>query len=176
MIGAWRWLADMDMGLAIEVGRGEAYAPLGYLNLAFALILAMLMAAVAAVLWSAFIVRRLRREVGEARVVGQYRLEREIGEGGMGKVYLARHALLKRPTALKMLKPHLASDEIVARFEREVQLASQLTASQYHRDLRLRPHARRRLLLRDGVPRGRDARPARGGARAPCRSPARSTS
>ena len=44
----------------------------------------------------------------------------------MGKVYLARHALLKRPTALKMLKPHLASDEIVARFEREVQLASQL--------------------------------------------------
>ena len=127
VIGAWKWLADMDMGLAIEVDAKEAYAPLGYLNFAFGLILAMLVAAVAAALWSTFIVQRLRRQVGEARVVGQYRLERELGEGGMGKVYLARHALLKRPTALKMLKPHLASDEIVARFEREVQLASQLT-------------------------------------------------
>jgi len=127
VIGAWKWLADMDMGLAIEVGAEEAYAPLAYLDLAFALILALLVAAVGAVLWSSLNVQRLRRQVGETRVVGQYRLERELGEGGMGKVYLARHALLKRPTALKMLKPHLASDEIVARFEREVQLASQLT-------------------------------------------------
>jgi tRNA A-37 threonylcarbamoyl transferase component Bud32 len=127
VVGGWKWLADMDMGLAIEVSAREAYAPLGYLNLAFSLIVALLAAAVGAVLWSTFLVRRLRRQVGEARVVGQYRLERELGEGGMGKVYLARHALLKRPTALKMLKPHLASDEIVARFEREVQLASQLT-------------------------------------------------
>ncbi|HXF65355.1 MAG TPA: protein kinase [Burkholderiales bacterium] len=127
VIGAWKWLADLDMGLAIEMGAGEAYAPLAYLNLASAVILSLLLAAAAAALWSTVLVRRLRREVGEARFVGQYRLERLLGEGGMGKVYLARHALLKRPTALKMLKPHLASDEIVTRFEREVQLASQLT-------------------------------------------------
>jgi serine/threonine-protein kinase len=126
VIGAWRWLSEYDMGLAIELGTEEIYAPLVYLNLAFAVILSLLLATVVAVLWSAFIVQRLRRQVGETRVVGQYRIERQLGEGGMGKVYLARHALLKRPTALKMLKPHLASDEIVARFEREVQLASQL--------------------------------------------------
>jgi len=126
VISAWRWLADYDMGVAIEVGAEEAYAPLRYLDFSFSTLLALLVAALAAVLWSAWNVRRLRREVGEARVVGQYRLERQIGEGGMGKVYLARHALLKRPTALKMLKPHLATDEIAARFEREVQLASQL--------------------------------------------------
>ena len=126
VIGAWRWLPEYDMGLAVELGTQEVYAPLVYLNLAFAVILSLLLIAVGAVLWSAYIVQRLRRQVGETRVVGQYRLERQIGEGGMGKVYLARHALLKRPTALKMLKPHLASDEIVARFEREVQLASQL--------------------------------------------------
>jgi serine/threonine-protein kinase len=52
---------------------------------------------------------------------------REIGEGGMASVYLGRHALLKRPIAIKILKRALATDEIVARFEREVQLASQLT-------------------------------------------------
>jgi len=127
VVGAWKWLADLDMGLAIEVGAEEAYAPLGYLNLAATLLLTLVVMAVAIVLWSTVIVQRLRRQVGEAQVIGQYRLEREIGDGGMGKVYLARHALLKRPTALKMLKPHLASDEIVARFQREVQLASQLT-------------------------------------------------
>ena len=116
----------MDMGLAIELSEDEAYAPLSYLNLAFAVVLAMLSAAAVAVLWSVYSVGRLRREAGEPRLIGQYQLEREIGEGGMARVYLARHALLKRPTALKLLKPHLASDEIVARFEREVQLASQL--------------------------------------------------
>ena len=126
VIGAWRWLTDMDMGLAIELDADEAYAPLSYLNLAFAVVLAMLSAAAVTVLWSAYSVGRLRREAGEPRMIGQYQLEREIGEGGMARVYLARHALLKRPTALKLLKPHLASDEIVARFEREVQLASQL--------------------------------------------------
>jgi tRNA A-37 threonylcarbamoyl transferase component Bud32 len=126
VVGAWRWLPDYDMGLTIELSAKEAYAPLVYLSLAFAIILSLLLAAVGAVLWSAWNVRRLKREVGEERVIGQYRLERQIGEGGMSKVFLARHELLKRPTALKMLKPHLASDEIVARFEREVQLASQL--------------------------------------------------
>jgi serine/threonine-protein kinase len=126
VIGAWKWLSDLDMALAIEVAASEAYAPLGYLNAAFSVILALIAMALAAVLWSAINVRRLRREAGDARVLGQYAIEKEIGEGGMAKVYLARHALLKRPVALKMLKRHLASDEIVARFEREVQLASQL--------------------------------------------------
>jgi eukaryotic-like serine/threonine-protein kinase len=126
VIGAWKWLADYDLGVAIEVAASEAYAPLVYLNLAFTVILTLLATALGAVLWSSVYVKRLRRHVGDARVIGQYRLEKQLGEGGMGKVYLARHTLLKRPTALKMLKPHLASDEIVARFEREVQLASQL--------------------------------------------------
>lgn len=112
--------------MAVEVAAEEAYAPLAYLNIAFVVILSLLLMALGAVLWSSFYVTRLRRQAGDARFVGQYRLEKQIGEGGMGKVYLARHALLKRPTALKMLKPHLATDEIVARFEREVQLASQL--------------------------------------------------
>jgi serine/threonine-protein kinase len=44
----------------------------------------------------------------------------------MATVHRAVHALLRRPTALKILKPHLATDELIARFEREVQLASRL--------------------------------------------------
>jgi len=126
VVGAWRWLAEHDIGLAMEMEAGEAYAPLRYITLAAIIVLTLLAGILLAAAWSALVVRRLRTQVGDARMLGQYRLEREIGEGGMGKVFLARHALLKRPTAVKMLKPHMANDEIVARFEREVQLASQL--------------------------------------------------
>jgi serine/threonine-protein kinase len=45
----------------------------------------------------------------------------------MANVYLAQHDLLKRPTAVKLLKPARATDEMIARFEREVQLASSLS-------------------------------------------------
>lgn len=126
VIGAWRWLADYDVAVAVEMSRAEAYAPLRYLNLAFGLLGALAGLAVLAVLWSMWNVRRLRVAAGDAQIIGQYRLERQLGEGAMGTVYLARHALLKRPTAIKLLKPHLATDEVIARFEREARLASQL--------------------------------------------------
>ena len=89
--------------------------------------LGALVIAVAAALWSALSVLRLRGELGGQRKIGAYRLERSIGEGGVANVYLARHDLLKRPCAVKLLKPSRASDEMIARFEREVQLASQLS-------------------------------------------------
>ncbi|MGZ8262656.1 MAG: protein kinase domain-containing protein [Burkholderiales bacterium] len=125
-IGAWRWLGEYDLGMAVEMEADEAFAPLRYVNFAFAIVLTLLGTILLAALWSAYNVKRLKRQVGDARALGQYRLEEQIGEGGMAKVYRARHALLKRPTALKMLKPHMATEEVVARFEREVQLASQL--------------------------------------------------
>jgi serine/threonine-protein kinase len=125
VIGAWRWLPEHQLGIAVEIGAAEAYAPLRYLNVAFGVVFGALVIAVFAALGSAFSVVRLRKQGG--RRLGPYSLGRQIGEGGVANVYLAQHDLLKRPTAVKLLKPARASDEMIARFEREVQLASSLS-------------------------------------------------
>jgi serine/threonine-protein kinase len=127
VIGAARWLPEYGMGVALEMEAAEAYAPMRHLRMAFSLVFGALVIAVAAALASAWSVVRLRRQIGETRRLGAYRLERQIGSGGMANVYLARHELLRRPTAVKLLKPAVASDEMIARFEREVQIASKLS-------------------------------------------------
>jgi len=64
--------------------------------------------------------------IGET-VAGRFKVEELIGQGGMGKVYRARHLALDRVVCLKMLKPALLEDPtVVGRFEREALAASRL--------------------------------------------------
>jgi serine/threonine-protein kinase len=71
---------------------------------------------------------RLKR----AREIGSYELVREIGAGGMGEVWEARHRMLARPAAIKLIRPErLGSDSrsrqtASKRFEREAQLTARL--------------------------------------------------
>ncbi len=69
----------------------------------------------------------LTQQVREARRLGQYTLTERIGAGAMGEVHKAKHALLRREAALKLIASHQASEETLHRFELEVQHTAELT-------------------------------------------------
>src|SRR5688572_6902013 len=64
----------------------------------------------------------------EGRVIaGKYRLERKLGEGGMGSVWLARHVELHSDVAIKVISPDIADEEsILSRFLREARASAAL--------------------------------------------------
>jgi hypothetical protein len=70
----------------------------------------------------------LRRQVAEANELGQYVLEEKIGGGGMGEVWRARHRLLIRPAAIKLIRPQMSGDRelLFRRFEREARATAAL--------------------------------------------------
>jgi hypothetical protein len=127
VIGAWKWLSAYSFGIATEVEVNEQYAPMLYPLIAEWIRFGLLALCVVSLLVAASWIAILGRDVEEARKLGQYTLQERIGAGGMGVVYRAQHALLQRPTAIKLLRAETVNPVSLARFEREVQLASGLT-------------------------------------------------
>jgi eukaryotic-like serine/threonine-protein kinase len=131
VVGAWKWLPDYQIGVATQVDADEAYEPLRVLKLLFMMLCLLLLLCAAGMFLFSYANFRWRKQLTEAELklkqLGQYTLEEKIGEGGMGVVYRARHALLRRDTAVKLLTPDRADPVSVERFEREVRLTCQLT-------------------------------------------------
>lgn len=109
-----------DSGDMFLMGRESDNLPLQY-NLAAGLGMTLVAGVVSQVVYG------LQAQVRQAMQLGQYTLESKLGEGGMGVVYLARHALLRRPTAVKLLPAEKSSEQAITRFEREVQQTCRLT-------------------------------------------------
>jgi hypothetical protein len=130
VVGAWKRLPEGDIGVVTEIDYAEAFRPLTILRWTFWGLFALLALSAAAIFVFTILLARSRREAQkaaiEAQQIGQYKLERKLGSGGMGVVYKAHHAMLRRPTAVKMLEPDKVNEGTIERFEREVQTTSQL--------------------------------------------------
>ena len=77
------------------------------------------------------VVYSLGKAVTEARELGSYRLVERLGQGGMGEVWRAKHRLLARPAAVKLIRTSghgQGSDDAIRRFEREAQVTAALSS------------------------------------------------
>jgi hypothetical protein len=81
------------------------------------------------------IVHRFNIRLRKAREIGAYELVSELGKGGMGEVWVAKHRLLARPAAVKLIRPELlgadlpSQESVIRRFEREARATAELRST-----------------------------------------------
>lgn len=127
VIGAWTWLKEYNIGIVSEIDKDEAYATLYSFRKAFWYLFGLLTVYSFILLILLYIIMHFYKKAKQALQFGQYKIIEKIGKGGMGEVYKATHATLRRITALKLIQPQHISKKNIKRFEQEVQLTSRLT-------------------------------------------------
>ena len=84
--------------------------------------------ALLAAVYAAHLIHSVRQVAFKAQRFGQYHLKERLGAGAMGEVYRAEHLLLKRPCAIKLIRPDkVAHPNVLKRFEKEVKAMASLS-------------------------------------------------
>lgn len=127
---AARWMPQLKIGLVAKMDRKEANAPVALVRSFVWTLFSLLVLTTVSTVFYRWYIYRLRMRARQAdldrKILGAYELDGKLGEGGMGVVYRAKHALMRRPTAIKILPPEKSSQASIEGFEREVQYTSQL--------------------------------------------------
>ncbi|NQZ57322.1 MAG: serine/threonine protein kinase, partial [Lentisphaeraceae bacterium] len=131
VVGAWTYLPEHGFALASEIDYSEAFSSMRVIRYIFGSVIALAaIFAVASIIYS-FIASsmqgKIRQAVLEANELGQYQLFEILGEGAMGLVYRGEHKLMRRETAVKVLKPTLSDKMNISNFENEVKQTCRLT-------------------------------------------------
>jgi serine/threonine-protein kinase len=130
VLAALASVSSVPVTIALVLGSGAVSgrvpAEMFFFGLVFPYLLIVGMAYV-----GARVVYSLGTEVKRARDLGSYSLEEKLGQGGMGEVWRARHRMLARPAAIKLIRPSLTggngvSADAARRFEREAQVIARL--------------------------------------------------
>lgn len=118
----------VTLGVLIRMGNAPAPPPLDFV---FIFVLPYVIIVILSYI-AARVIYGLGRDIDRAQEMGSYHLQRRIGHGGMGEVWLARHNLLARPAAIKLIRRDALADsqsaqnEAIVRFEHEAQVTAEL--------------------------------------------------